>query len=426
MDVGDLRTSAAAWRIFAVRTGIVSMHEKALSDYEKILKRDPADASSHMGMGRTLACLGRIDKALESIEEAMGLSPSAPLCAEHGKYLFAFRRHAEAASAFGHATELDPGDPVAHSWKGESLTKSGRPSDALACFEKAAELSPGSASVHNRLAVALLREERYTEANSSFTRAISLDSSDVTLQSDHDDHYWFGHDAPEPEETHPGGSSGSMGAHGHEGRVGEFFALGQATGTRSGTIGKLRQELALDPNDFDAYLGLGLAYLADRRYPAALEAFDWAVSINGGSLEAHFSRCRALALMGCHEDALSALDTAARLSPADAGFHLRKANSLCRLGFYSGAISACQNAIAIDSANPESHKTMAAVRTTFGLYGEALKSIDRAIRLVHNDAVSYVHRGYVLESLGRVSDAMGAFYHATQIGPGTWSLVPPP
>jgi len=407
-DAFALRLRAGAFYVFGIRTGLLHMHESALSAYDEVLRRDPEDTKPVPHRGRVQACLGLHDDALESYERALDAAPSAPLCIEYGKFLLALERYPEASSAFGRAAELDPNNPGAHAWKGEALSRDGRSDDALACLERAATLSPKSASAHNRLAVGLLGAGGHGEAGAAFSRAIALDPTDATLMGS-----LAGKVADGP---------GGMNALGQVGTEREFFTLGKT----AGAIGKLQQTIALEPGNFYAHLGLGIAFLAGKRHSDALEAFEWAASINEGSLEVNFNRCRALALLGRHEEALRALEVAASLSPTDADFHLKHCNALCRLGFSAAATPACRSAIALDPTNPEAHKTVAAVRTSRGFYEGALVSIDRAISLVPNDAISHVHRGHILDAMGRVSDSLGAFYQAMRINPGLWSLGPRP
>lgn len=424
-DFWALRQRAGARLVFGLRTGLLNMHTAALSDYDEILRQCPTDAMSHVCRGRALACLGRHDEALESLEPAMNLHHRTPLRMERGKRLFALKRYPEAAMEFAHAAS-NAANPGARAWRSAALSRDGKLGQSLEYLGQAAELS-NAAPARNLLAAAMLRAKRNDEATAHFKIAISIDPCDTTLQAEEDDLYWFGHGAPVYlGEDHSAEGFAGTDAPGCACRIREFFRLARISGNVSDTIHKLQQELAINPGNLEAYLGLGIACLAARRFDDACEAFGWAVSVDAGSLEAHFNRCRALAIMGRHEEARESLGAATGLARADAGHRLREANALCRLGFPALALKACQVAADLDPASPEAHKTMAAIHTSLGRHAEALASVDMAIRLVPGDAISHVHRGYVLESMRRTSDSLGAYYRAGELNPATWSLPPQP
>ena len=416
-----LKQRALARLFIAIRTGLPHLYAGVLSDYGEILEQDPKDSVSHTNKARALACLGRVDDALKSYRQALDLGPSAQLYGEYGNYLYDLGRHAEAVSSFDQAIRIDPNSSGALKLKGEALLKVKQPERAAECFRRVTKIFPKSASAHNRLAAALFEAKKYDEAKSSLTRAVSLDPADFafhTVQTDMTQ--WTGN--AKPWARYAAGGDLSLDEFSPAFRGRRLLDAGNS----SGAIDEFQQAVELDHGSSGSLLGLGLAFLASRRFAEALGAFDRAISADSGLLAAHANRGRTLAILGRHEEALRAFEAAAAISPNDANLHVRKGSALYRLGRGSEAASACQRAIDSNPASLEAHKLMAAILGSLGRHVEALGSIDRALQLAPNDAISHVHRGYILESLGRVSDSRRAFDRAIKINPDTRSLVPQP
>ncbi|EQD54971.1 Aspartyl/Asparaginyl beta-hydroxylase [mine drainage metagenome] len=81
-------------------------------------------------------------------------------------------------------------------------------------------------------------------------------------------------------------------------------------------------------------------------------------------------------------------------------------------GRYEESAALLQQTIRQDPNRSTLHRNMAFVRLAQGLYGKALESIDRAIALNPDSALNYLHRGVILENLGREADSLESYGRA--------------
>ena len=69
-------------------------------------------------------------------------------------------------------------------------------------------------------------------------------------------------------------------------------------GNFEASVSDIRETLALEPRHFGAISGLGLIFIREKNYEAALKAFEQVLAISPGSVSAQSSVERAKALQG--------------------------------------------------------------------------------------------------------------------------------
>jgi len=120
--------------------------EAAATNYDDIIKLNPADAMPYVEAGQNLAALGRHAEAEQRYSEAIRLSPDSM----QAHYLYGMElgrdgKPAEAAAQFREAVRIMPDLPEARLNLGVALENAGNYSEALAQFDRVLEQNPANA-----------------------------------------------------------------------------------------------------------------------------------------------------------------------------------------------------------------------------------------------------------------------------------------
>lgn len=152
--------------------------EKARRLYERILRADPDHVGALHLMGLAASQLGDLAAAIESIQRALELSPSADAWNHLGMALLRRGSPADAEAAWLQALQLDPGHSEASDHLGTLLKRAGRLQDALDVCEAAVANAPKDGPSHFNLADVLLFMNRHSEAILHLRTAVQLDPED--------------------------------------------------------------------------------------------------------------------------------------------------------------------------------------------------------------------------------------------------------
>ena len=168
---------ARGWQTQANLLHALKRLDEALASHDQALGLMP-DAIGWSGKALTLDALGRLPEALACHDQAAAMCPDDPSLLTHrGITLGKMKRLEEAVSCHARATELAPGHATAWSNLGASLCRLRRLDAAIAAHDKAVSLSPSSAAIWLQRAAALLACQRQAEALASCNAAIRLDAS---------------------------------------------------------------------------------------------------------------------------------------------------------------------------------------------------------------------------------------------------------
>ncbi|SON55076.1 photosystem I assembly protein Ycf3 [Hartmannibacter diazotrophicus] len=126
----------------------------AIACYKAVLSEDPNHPDAMSLVGLLLAQHGRMDDALEVLEEALRINPDNPYAlVNFGNVLMSKRRFDEAFKAYTRANELDPANEEAWANSGACLRNCGRIEDAISVLTAARQSFPKSVTVLHNLAV---------------------------------------------------------------------------------------------------------------------------------------------------------------------------------------------------------------------------------------------------------------------------------
>jgi tetratricopeptide (TPR) repeat protein len=156
-----------------------AMRQNRFAEAEKTLRgalEAPAQgADLRFLLGTVLAASGKIDEAIQYLEEVRKLAPdNVSLLNNLGNVLRLKGRAEEAVTHLRHALTIQPDSPDALTNLGLALSMLGRADQAVQCGRLALRLRPQDAEALFMLASALSEEGRYDEATHCFEQVLNL------------------------------------------------------------------------------------------------------------------------------------------------------------------------------------------------------------------------------------------------------------
>ena len=161
---------------------------RAIKEFEDALRLDPAFAQAYAGLADTYLLLGRnghvapkfaYPKAIETAQKSIALDarlpdPHVTLAAIRQEYEWKWE---EAEKEFKDAIELNPSNPIAHSWYALCLGHTGRIDDGIREARLAQELDPLSPRAHCAASEEYLFARDYDGAIESAEKALEISPS---------------------------------------------------------------------------------------------------------------------------------------------------------------------------------------------------------------------------------------------------------
>jgi len=116
-------------------------YDKALQMYAKVIQIAPEWYGTYVNVGAIYTETGQYEKALEPLNKSIAIRPTYAGYVNLGVAYFGLNRFAEAATAYGEASKLDPQQYVIWGNLGEALYYGGKKDQAVAPLRKAVELT---------------------------------------------------------------------------------------------------------------------------------------------------------------------------------------------------------------------------------------------------------------------------------------------
>ena len=147
--------------------------DKAEAAYQKVLRKDPANAGALHMLGLLALRKGRAERAVQLLIKAAKIAPGRPeiLC-DLGNAFKGMGRFREAIKAHRMVLTLLPDSPEAHSNLGAAYNAAGKAGKAVECFEHALKLRPKDPELLYNLGNGLIAAERYPEAEELLRRVV--------------------------------------------------------------------------------------------------------------------------------------------------------------------------------------------------------------------------------------------------------------
>lgn len=154
-------------------------NREALSDYERVLKKQPGDAQLWLKLGLMNQRLQHRDEAVRSYQKAVSLNPNMPLAYNNLAWLaIEEKRDLDQALAWStKATTLAANVPQFHDTLGWVYRARGDLEMSRKSLETAARLQPPQAQVSYHLGIVLQEQGNKNAAIAAFKRALQIDGS---------------------------------------------------------------------------------------------------------------------------------------------------------------------------------------------------------------------------------------------------------
>jgi tetratricopeptide (TPR) repeat protein len=174
--------------------------------------------------------------------------------------------------------------------------------------------------------------------------------------------------------------------------------------------------LQLDNTSVAAWAGKGSALSRLGRMNESLQAYDAALAFAPGYIRALVGRAIALSSLNETNRSIQTFDLAIELDPTYSMAYNGKAWELYKLGRYNDSSDNADKALYYSYQDLGSIlDTKAMALAGMGRYEEALDCLNRSIEMDPNMSEIWIHKGNVLEELGRKSEAEQAYSRANTL-----------
>ena len=185
-----------------------------------------------------------------------------------------------------------------------------------------------------------------------------------------------------------------------------------------GELEKWEREIALDPENFTAYVKRGNVLDDLGRSEEALDSYNSALEINPAYDKAYCNRGIVLKKLERKEEALSSYDKALEINPENDATHYNRGHILDDLGRKEEALQSYEKALEINPGDHAAYYNKGNILNDLGRKKEALDSYNKALEIRPDYDKAYCNRGIILKSLGQKEEALASYNKALEINPG--------
>jgi serine/threonine protein kinase/tetratricopeptide (TPR) repeat protein len=157
-------------------------YERAIETLSAAIDVHPADTRNYISRAEAYRSIGELDKALADYDMLIKLAPENPtgylgraqIEAMHGKYT-------PAIDSYSHAIALDPSSVVALIGRAESYAAQGDYPRAIDDYDRVIELNPGNITGYRGRGQAYMRALAYRQALADLSQAITISPNDAGI-----------------------------------------------------------------------------------------------------------------------------------------------------------------------------------------------------------------------------------------------------
>lgn len=161
------------------------------------------------------------------------------------------------------------------------------------------------------------------------------------------------------------------------------------SGDYEGAVEAFRRAVELDPDNEQAYVSLGSAYLRINRAAEAARAFRRAIDLDPNDATAHLGLAQSHKLSGDPDSALAELQQTLELDPENADATYTLALVHMDLGNLDEEVRALERTVSLDPLRSPAQSRLADIYLSRGMYPEAIAALKAA--LTGRTPVEYVH-----------------------------------
>jgi tetratricopeptide (TPR) repeat protein len=434
-SIKDLESAVRAWPRNIEALDLLAENHFAKGDYDKALERFQGlvragfkSPQLAMKIAECFGKMGRADRAIEEIEEALLAFPAAAgLHATLGDIHVRRRAFPKAKEAYEKAIELDPTHGRAHLKMSEMLVQGSKVDEAIKYLEAAIEKNPrngllhlGLAELKRRMAETSGTKALLAEARSGYERAVKSDPSlvdarrnlvTVLLSSGEAELALeeLEHLAQRPD------FHGEMSY--------EFGRATQALGRIDEAIEHYQSALKLDPTSSAILLHAGSALFDKKAYGEAKDLLKKSSNINPKEIQAHFFLGRIALIQEQNQEAIQRFKQALELNKRNYENRYWLGRALEASGNEDQRNSARQeyDLVAIQAAkDPALAKSLCDVflrradmeMARFSEWQGAINDLNRYLKCNPGNATALLKRGTLRDKMGDLPKAIKDFESA--------------
>jgi len=315
-------------------------YSRAVEYIEKAVTVNPSAHAYHNNLGNTFLNLNKTDDALGCFKEALHLKPDyVEPYNNMGNALRKQGRNEEAANQYRKAIDLNPEYVPAINNLASLLKEQGRLDEALVHYRKAVTLNPDLAEAYLNLGNLLKDQGRLDEALMHYRKAVTL--------------------KPDLAEAH--------------------FSLGNAleeSDKPDEAIVQYNNALSVNPDFAEVHNNLGNVLKMKREYDKAIEHYSRAISLNPGLAEAYNNLGDAYREQSRFDEAVALCQRALQIKPESVEAYVTAGNIFLDQGNFSEAIDSYQRAIDLRPDSPDAHYNKGLVLLLKGEFEEGWKEYE--------------------------------------------------
>jgi tetratricopeptide (TPR) repeat protein len=161
----------------------------------------------------------------------------------------------------------------------------------------------------------------------------------------------------------------------------------------------------------------GHVLIGASRYQEALEALEWAVSVDPELVEAQYDRAIGLGYLRRFDECLAQAEKVLTLQPAHTGAMHAKAEALRLLQRFDEARQVTEELLRAKPDDGDVHRQYTLILSAQGSSEEALQAADRWVEVSPHDSDAHRSRAQLLAELGRIDAAAEAYDAAIERDP---------
>ncbi len=188
-------------------------------------------------------------------------------------------------------------------------------------------------------------------------------------------------------------------------------------------IDAYRTAVSLDPGYLNAWLSLAYVYVQSNRLDDATDAYQHAISIEPDNTPALKGLAYVYSRLGKDQEALGVIDRAIDVNSGDPASWLQKGLTLSALGRMNESIPVYMKVIELSPENFDAWLCMGIDYYSEGNYQSALDAFDHALETDERSAIAWQYKGNTLSHLGRYQEAIEAFNRGLIVAPGDADLI---
>ena len=183
------------------------------------------------------------------------------------------------------------------------------------------------------------------------------------------------------------------------------------------SVDLLKRAIAVQPDNADTYLHLGIALKAQDLLEEAIAAYRQAIVLRSSYAEAYYNLGNALQEQALLDEAIAAFRQAIAIQPHFALAYYNLGNALKEQDRLEEAITAYRQAIALRPNHAEAYCNLGIALKAQDLLEEAVTAYRQAIEHKLNFAKAYYNLGNALQAQGKRDAAITAFRQAIALQP---------